>query len=193
MVAHLDLTAKQVMAVGDHDDISVPSERSEWNAEPHATPTHTDLEPIEIVQPEGVSLSVDGNEVTWADSKFRFGFDIREGLTLYQLSIKDGDIERPVIYRASIAEMVVPYAHPSPSRYWVNYFDQGEYMFGRYSNSLELGCDCLGEITYFDVTIADENCERRVIKNAICLDEKDFGVLWKHVDMFNGISEVRRQ
>ena len=29
-------------------------------------------------------------------------------------------------------------------------------MFARYTNSLELGCDCLGEINYFDVTIADE-------------------------------------
>jgi primary-amine oxidase len=32
-------------------------------------------------------------------------------------------------------------------RYWQNYFDQGEYLFGRYANSLELGCDCLGDIS----------------------------------------------
>ncbi len=67
---------------------------------------------------------------------------MREGLTLHQLSFDDGGVERPVIYRASIAEMVVPYADPSPVRYWQNYFDQGEYLFGRYTNSLELGCDC---------------------------------------------------
>ncbi|OBJ93233.1 tyramine oxidase [Mycolicibacterium conceptionense] len=192
VVAHIDLTAKQVMSVIDHDELPFPSERAEWDAEPHATPTRTDLKPIEITQPEGPSFTVEGNKITWADWSFRFGFDVREGLTLHQLSLKDGDAERPVIYRASIAEMVVPYAHPSPSRYWINYFDQGEYMFARYTNSLELGCDCLGEIKYFDATIADEHCEPRVIKNAICLHEEDYGVLWKHVDMFNGMSEVRR-
>ncbi len=32
-----------------------------------------------------------------------------------------------------------------------------------------------------------------MIKNAICLHEEDYGVLWKHVDIFNGMAEVRRQ
>ncbi len=113
--------------------------------------------------------------------------------TLHQLVVSDGDAERPVIYRASIAEMVVPVrATRHRSGTGINYFDQGEYMFGRYTNSLELGCDCLGEITYFDVTIADEHGEPRVIKNAICLHEEDYGVLWKHIDMFNGMAETRR-
>ncbi|EID71733.1 MULTISPECIES: primary-amine oxidase [Rhodococcus] len=192
VVAYVDLTERRVVKVVDEIELPVPAERGEWNAEPHATPTRTDLKPIEITQPEGASFSVDGNEITWADWKFRFGFDVREGLTLHQLSFDDGGVERPVIYRASIAEMVVPYADPSPVRYWQNYFDQGEYLFGRYTNSLELGCDCLGEIQYFDVTIADESGDPRVMKNAICLHEEDYGVLWKHTDMFNGMTETRR-
>ena len=188
VVAYVDLTDRCVTKVIDELDLPVPAERGEWNAEPHAVPARTDLKPIELTQPEGPSFSVDGNQITWADWTFRFGFDIREGLTLHQISI-DG---RPVVYRASIAEMVVPYADPSPVRYWQNYFDQGEYLFGRYTNSLELGCDCLGEIKYFDVTIADEHGEPKVLKNAICLHEEDFGVLWKHTDMFNGMAETRR-
>jgi primary-amine oxidase len=188
VVAYVDLTDRRVTKVIDELDLPVPAERGEWNAEPHAVPARTDLKPIEITQPEGPSFSVDGNQISWADWTFRFGFDIREGLTLHQISI-DG---RPVVYRASIAEMVVPYADPSPVRYWQNYFDQGEYLFGRYTNSLELGCDCLGEIKYFDVTIADEHGEPKLLKNAICLHEEDFGVLWKHTDMFNGMAETRR-
>ena len=188
VVAYVDLTDRCVTKVIDELDLPVPAERGEWNAEPHAVPARTDLKPIELTQPEGPSFSVDGHQITWADWTFRFGFDIREGLTLHQISI-DG---RPVVYRASIAEMVVPYADPSPVRYWQNYFDQGEYLFGRYTNSLELGCDCLGEIKYFDVTIADEHGEPKVLKNAICLHEEDFGVLWKHTDMFNGMAETRR-
>ncbi|OBF27811.1 tyramine oxidase [Mycobacterium sp. ACS1612] len=188
VVAYVDLTARRVTKVIDELDLPVPAERGEWNAEPHAVLARTDLKPIEISQPEGPSFSVDGNQITWADWTFRFGFDIREGLTLHQVAIGG----RPVVYRASIAEMVVPYADPSPVRYWQNYFDQGEYLFGRYTNSLELGCDCLGEIKYFDVTIADERGEPRVLKHAICLHEEDFGVLWKHTDMFNGMAETRR-
>jgi primary-amine oxidase len=188
VVAYVDLTARTVTKVIDEFDLAVPAERGEWNAEPHAVPARTDLKPIEITQPEGPSFSVDGNQITWADWTFRFGFDIREGLTLHQIAIGG----RPVVYRASIAEMVVPYADPSPVRYWQNYFDQGEYLFGRYTNSLELGCDCLGEIKYFDVTIADEQGRPKVLKNAICLHEEDFGVLWKHTDMFNGMAETRR-
>ena len=192
VVAYVDLTGRKILKVVDDVVLPVPAERGEWNAEPHASTTRTDLKPIEITQPDGASFSVDGNEITWADWKFKFGFDVREGLTLHQLSFNDGGIERPVIYRASIAEMVVPYADPSPVRYWQNYFDQGEYLFGRYTNALELGCDCLGEIQYFDVTVADESGHPKVMKNAICLHEEDYGILWKHTDLFNGMAETRR-
>ncbi|EME66299.1 tyramine oxidase [Rhodococcus ruber BKS 20-38] len=192
VVAYVDLTEQRVVKVVDEITLPVPAERGEWDAAPHAKPVRTDLKPIEITQPEGPSFSVEGNRITWADWTFRFGFDVREGLTLHQLSFSDDGVERPVVYRASIAEMVVPYADPSPVRYWQNYFDQGEYLFGRYTNSLELGCDCLGEIQYFDVTIADEKGDPRVMKNAICLHEEDYGVLWKHSDMFNGMTETRR-
>lgn len=188
VVAYVDLTERRVTKVIDEIELPLPTERGQWDAAPHAVTPRTDLKPIEITQPEGASFTVEGNQISWADWKFRFGFDVREGLTLHQLSIAD----RPVIYRASIAEMVVPYADPSPVRYWQNYFDQGEYLFGRYTNSLELGCDCLGEIQYFDVTIADEDGNPKLMKNAICLHEEDYGVLWKHTDMFNGMAEVRR-
>ncbi len=192
VVAYVNLTERRVTTVIDDVELKVPAQRGEWNAAPHASAERTDLKPIEITQPEGASFTVDGNEITWADWRFRFGFDVREGLTLHQLSFTDQGVQRPVVYRASIAEMVVPYADPSPVRYWQNYFDQGEYLFGRYTNSLELGCDCLGEIQYFDAVIADEQGHPRVMKNAICLHEEDYGVLWKHTDMFNGMAETRR-
>ena len=60
---------------------------------------------------------------------------------------------RPVLYRASIAEMVVPYGTPERSHYRKNVFDSGEIGFGRMANSLKLGCDCLGTIHYFDAAV----------------------------------------
>jgi primary-amine oxidase len=193
LVALVDLTSGEVFSVTDYREYPVPTERSEWDAAPHGDGVaRTDMKPIEIVQPEGASFTVDGNLIRWADWEFRFGFDPREGLILHQLGWKDGERLRPIVHRASVGDMVVPYGDPQPARNWINYFDCAEYIYGRYTNSLELGCDCLGEITYFDATIADERGAPRVIRNAICLHEEDAGVLWKHTDIFNGMNETRR-
>jgi primary-amine oxidase len=150
------------------------------------------LRPIEITQPEGPSFSLDGNLLTWQNWSMRIGFDAREGLTLHQISLADAGRERPVAYRASVPEMVVPYGDPK-FRFWQTYFDTGEYLVGKFANSLELGCDCLGEIAYLDATITDDLGQPRIVKNAICIHEEDHGILWKHTDIFNGSAQSRRQ
>ena len=53
---------------------------------------------------------------------------------------------------------------------------------GMCANSLELGCDCLGLIRYFDAHLCDSRGEPLTIKNAICMHEEDYGILWKHTD-----------
>ncbi len=75
---------------------------------------------------------------------------------------------------------------------WKNAFDAGEWGLGRMVNSLELGCDCLGTIHYLDATFATERGEPYVVRNAICIHEEDYGILWKHQDMHSGRTEVRR-
>src|SRR6266851_221414 len=150
-------------------------------------------EKVVHADPEGPSFTLAGNAVEWQNWSFRVGFDAREGLSLHQISYDDDGRRRPVIYRASIPEMVVPYGDPGPTRYWQNYFDSGEYLVGKWANSLELGCDCLGEVAYLDATVTDDQGEPRVIRNAICIHEEDFGILWKHTDIFNGSAQSRRQ
>jgi primary-amine oxidase len=88
--------------------------------------------------------------------------------------------------------MVVPYGEVSPTHVWKNAFDIGEYGIGALANSLELGCDCLGEIHYFDGVLCDAAGEPTVLKNAICLHEEDASLLWKHMDWRTGETEVRR-
>src|SRR3954451_22849514 len=88
--------------------------------------------------------------------------------------------------------MVVPYADATPMHGWKNAFDAGEWGLGRMTQSLTLGCDCLGEIRYLDVCLANEQGEPWLIPNAVCLHEEDAGIGWKHVDLFTGNSEVRR-
>ncbi|GAA1786510.1 primary-amine oxidase [Luedemannella flava] len=186
LVAYVDLIEKRVVQLIDHADLPIPAEEGNFD---QPGPLRQTLKPISITQPEGPSFAVHGDEVTWEGWRFRIGFDAREGLTLHQISIND----RPVIYRASVAEMVVPYADPSPVRFWQNYFDAGEYLLGQQANELRLGCDCLGEIHYFDAVLADGEGNPRGIPSAICMHEEDFGVLWKHTDIFTEARETRRQ
>ncbi|WP_328814121.1 primary-amine oxidase [Rhodococcus sp. NBC_00297] len=193
LVAFVDVAAREVLQVHDHGAVPIPMESGNFDDPDVTGPARTTQKPIEITQPEGPSFTVTGNLVEWEKWSLRIGFDAREGLTLHQIGFTDGGRVRPIVHRASIAEMVVPYGDPSPVRSWQNYFDTGEYLVGRYANALELGCDCVGDITYFDAVVADELGNARTLRNAICMHEEDFGILWKHTDQWAGSSETRRQ
>ena len=192
LAAYVDLIEQKVFRITDEFELPVPAESGDYDDEAVRGPHRTTLRPIEITQPEGPSFILNGPWLQWQDWSMRIGFDAREGLTLHQISLHSGGRERPVIYRASIPEMVVPYGDPR-FRYWQAYFDTGEYLCGKWANSLELGCDCLGEIAYLDATVTDDTGQPRVIRNAICVHEEDFGILWKHTDIFNGSAQSRRQ
>lgn len=52
---------------------------------------------------------VEGNLIKWQKWQIRVGFDWREGLTLHNVRYEDEGRLRPILHRASIAEMAVPY------------------------------------------------------------------------------------
>jgi primary-amine oxidase len=149
------------------------------------------LKPLDITQSDGPSFTLDGNLVTWQNWSMRVGFNYREGMTLHTVRYADGDRVRSVAHRMSFAEMVVPYRDPSPDHYRRTAFDIGEWGLGFMTQSLELGCDCLGEIRYLDAVLHDSKGAPFTIANAICIHEEDDAVLWKHVDHDTG-AEVRR-
>jgi primary-amine oxidase len=149
------------------------------------------LKPLHITQPEGPSFSLDGNLLRWQNWSLRVGFNYREGMTLHTVRYQDGDRDRSIAHRMSFAEMVVPYRDSSVDHYRRTAFDIGEWGLGFMTQSLELGCDCLGEIRYLDAVLHDSRGEPYTITNAICIHEEDNAVLWKHVDHDIG-AEVRR-
>ena len=191
LIVHFDMGRNEVIEVIDHGATPLPAEPARYFAADHE-PLRTGLKPLEITQPEGPSFTVDGNLVSWGPFAFRIGFDPYEGLVLHRVTYDDHGRERSIVHRASVSEMVVPYGDPGPLHGWKNAFDAGEWGLGRMTQPLTLGCDCLGEIHYFDATLANEQGEPWVIQNAICMHEEDYGVLWKHVDLWGGTSEVRR-
>jgi primary-amine oxidase len=150
-----------------------------------------EVSPLQVSQPEGVSFTLDGRLLRWQNWELRLGFNYREGLVLHTVGVWDAGRLRPVAHRMSFAEMIVPYRDATPDHYRRTAFDIGEWGLGFMTTSLELGCDCLGEIRYLDAVLHDSRGEPRTIRNAICIHEEDDGILWKHVDERTGAT-VRR-
>jgi primary-amine oxidase len=144
--------------------------------------------PINVVQPEGVNFTFDGHRITWRNWSLVVGFNAREALTLHDIRF-DG---RPIVNRASIVEMTVPYGSPDNGHFRKNVFDIGEYGIGKLANSLKLGCDCLGVIKYLDVHLNTMDGDPWTIEKAICVHEEDSGLLWKHIDFRTERAEIRR-
>jgi primary-amine oxidase len=187
----VDLNTMQVIRVEEYGAWPLPPGECNYAAD-RVREFRQDIKPLEILQPEGPSFDVDGYQVRWQNWSFVIGFNAREGLTLHHLRYRDHGRERSVLYRASLTEMVVPYGDPGETQRRKNAFDVGEYGMGMCANSLELGCDCLGLIKYFDAHMVTSRGEPLAIKNAVCMHEEDFGILWKHTDRRLNTPEVRR-
>ncbi|KAI9807381.1 MAG: hypothetical protein M1833_000125 [Piccolia ochrophora] len=183
-------------------DIDIPPVRRPVNKAPpcnyHAAAIEAeggyrkDIKPLNITQPEGVSFTVDGRVIDWQNWKVHVGFNFREGIVLNNITYNDKGTERPVFYRISLAEMVVPYGNPEHPHQRKHAFDLGEYGGGYMTNSLNLGCDCKGAIHYIDAAFVNRAGESTTIKNAICIHEEDDGVLFKHTDFRDDSVTVTR-
>ncbi|MGD9632435.1 MAG: primary-amine oxidase [Pirellulales bacterium] len=187
----VDLNTMEVIRVEEFGHWPLPPVTCNYAAD-RVLNQRKDIKSIEIKQPDGPSFEVNGHEVHWQNWSFVVGFNAREGLTLHNLRYRDGGRDRSILYRASLTEMVVPYGDPTETQRRKNAFDVGEYGMGMCANSLELGCDCLGEIYYFDADLVTSRGKPLKIKNAICMHEEDYGILWKHTDRRLEVPEVRR-
>ena len=197
VVTHVDLDTMTVVSVEDHGVVPVPKKKANYSTEKVSDPENVpyfpegprqDVKPLDITQSEGPSFQVDGYHLSWQKWDLRIGFTAREGLVLHRVAY-DG---RSIIHRASLSEMFVPYGDPAPTHYRKLVLDEGEYGIGLLTNSLELGCDCLGEIAYLDGVVNDNDGHPVTMNNAICLHEEDHGIAWKHTDFRTGYVEVRR-
>ncbi|KAF7591048.1 hypothetical protein BBP40_002008 [Aspergillus hancockii] len=81
--------------------------------------------------------------------------------------------------------MTVPYGDPCSPYHRKQAFDLSDSGFGITSNTLTLGCDCLGHIAYSDGIRTSGSGEPVVMKNDICMHEVDDSISWKHTDIRN--------
>ena len=177
----VDLTRGKVLRIDDFGAVPLPPDPG-----PLFPRTPRDVKPLDIRQDEGPSFVVDGHQVRWQNWRIRLGFNVREGLTLHDIGYEDGGRVRPIMHRASVSEMVIPYGDPRPGAFRRNAFDTGENGIGPFLEELRLGCDCLGLIRYFDVVSHDWKGAPKTIENAICMHEEDYGILWKYPTWITG-------
>ena len=192
----VDVNSMELLRIEDNGGVEPPNVMGEYV--PKHIPDHIrsasrrePLKALAIEQPDGPSFTLEGNLLRWQNWSLRVGFNYREGMTLHTVRYRDGDRDRSVAHRMSFAEMVVPYRDSSEDHYRRTAFDIGEWGLGFMTTSLELGCDCLGEIRYLDAVLHNSKGEPYTITNAVCIHEEDNAVLWKHVDHDAG-AEVRR-
>ena len=177
----VDLNTMQVLRVEDYGRWPLPPESGNYAAD-RVSPQRAAPKPLIITQPEGPGFSLSGRELRWDNWEFVVGFNAREGLTVHHVRYHDRGRSRSILYRGSLTEMVVPYGDPRPTQVRKNAFDVGEYGIGFCTNSLTLGCDCVGHIEYLDGHLCDSRGGALTIPNAICIHEEDYGILWKHTD-----------
>ena len=188
----VDLNLMQVIRVEEYGSWPLPPEEGNYAAS-RVPDQRTDIKPLLITQPSGAGFKLSGKQLEWQNWSLVIGFNAREGLTIHDVRYADRGKKRPILYRASLTEMVVPYGDPRPTQARKNAFDVGEYGMGMCANSLRLGCDCVGHIEYLNADLCDSRGGAITIANAICIHEEDYGVLWKHTDRrLPHAPEVRR-
>jgi primary-amine oxidase len=190
LVVIWDRDAGEIVELQDGDPVPLPADPGRYDAA--GTAPHRELAELRILQPNGPGFTVDDGQLRWGPWQLRVSLHPVEGLVLHEVTYIEGERPRPILFRASMSEMVVPYGSTAMNHWWKNAFDAGECGLGLCASSLELGCDCLGEIVYLDGVQVDAEGAATPLRNAICLHEEDYGIGWKHVDARNRVSETRR-
>jgi primary-amine oxidase len=191
VITLVDMNSRKVMEVVDTGVVPIAATTQEFDRKSLA-PLRKDLKPLSITQPKGVSFEVRGHEVRWQKWRLRFALHPREGLVLYTVGYEDQGQPRPILYRASISEMVVPYGDTDGNWAWRNAFDAGEYGVGRLAAPLERNRDAPPNAVYFDAVFSDDFGKPYVMKDVVALYEQDAGLLWKHYDIYSQKNETRR-
>ncbi|HEX8738467.1 MAG TPA: primary-amine oxidase [Pyrinomonadaceae bacterium] len=191
VVAIVNMNTRAVVDVLDTGVVPISATSQDFD-EKSVGKLRTKPNPLLITQPRGASYKIAGNEVRWQKWRFRYTMHPREGLVLHTIGYDDAGKTRPILYRASLSEMVVPYGDPSENWRWRAAFDVGEYSVGRLASPLEPKLDAPENARLIDATFVDDFGKPYVLPKAVAIYERDGGILWKHYDSVSGKNETRR-
>ena len=185
LVAYVDLTDKKVLKVLDDGGKGFfkPEDTNYFNPD-SAQVLLPGTKPIKTMQPEGTTYKVDGFQVNGKSWSFRIALHNREGLVIYDAKFNDNGTMRPVLYRASVAEMYVPYGSTDLTHAAWNYFDGGAYRMGQgwpsMMNPLRAGADVPENSTFLPGFFHDEKGKPIQMDSMIAVFEEYPGPITRH-------------
>ena len=184
IIAWVDRRTNTVISVYNENKVyPIIKDQQDWNRGSRGT-----LKPLAMSMPEGPSYSLDGQRVCWEKWKFRWGVDNTYGLILYEITYggiscdTDYNVDRSVLYRANMPELITAYCSnniPSKGR---NFLDIGEYYARDYLVPQVSGIDTPPYAEFFSVPFTFPNGNTFYTDNAVSLYEQDAGMLWRHTD-----------
>ena len=101
------------------------------------------------------NFSVERNVIRWRNWQLRYGFDLREGLVLHQISYDDEGRRRPILYRASVSEIVTAYGDASDFWSWLELHDEGVFGLGASAVAVEAGREVPASALLLDAVLPD--------------------------------------
>ncbi|MBA4186110.1 MAG: tyramine oxidase, partial [Acidobacteria bacterium] len=191
VIAIADLTSGAVVDLTDTGVVPI-AEKGQDFSEKAIGKLREKPKPLVITQPDGAGYALRGNEVVWQKWHFRYTMHPREGIVLHTVAYDDDGKLRPILYRAALSEMVVPYGDPDANWRWRAAFDVGEYNIGRNSYPLEKNLDAPENAQLLDAVFADDEGEVSERKGILAIYERDGGIAWKHYNFLTEKNETRR-
>jgi primary-amine oxidase len=192
LMALLDLNKRQVVRLLDSGVVPVSDNPDNFFDPRQVGQLRPAPRPLQMALPQGPTFTVRGHEVRWQNWSFRFANHQREGLVLYQVSYDDHGRVRPILYRGSLAELVVPYGDPEEFWKWRAPFDEGEYFLGMMAMPLQRGRQVPDHAVLVDSVLASDRGESYMTQGNVAVYERDGGVLWQHTDAESMRLECRR-
>ncbi|MCO6465596.1 MAG: hypothetical protein J5I53_03180 [Bradyrhizobiaceae bacterium] len=190
LVCTVNLDAHRVIEFHDKPVAPVPQSSGDFGEVYKEHPLYQ--APFSIKQNAKKAVKIRGSEIKWMGWRFNVLLHARDGLVVHNARFDDRGVQRKVLHRLGLSEMVVPYGDTSVYWYWRAAFDVGEYGVGNLTSPLKPGLDLPTNAQTIPAVFAGPMGDPLEIPNAIGVYERDAGIMWKHADPFTGDNRVRR-
>ena len=191
LIVTVDMNARQVIDLVDRGARPVSSETG--NAA-----VSQPLKPLQVVEPQGSALTIQGHLVRYREWQFYAVLQPREGLVLYDVRFRDHGRLRRIAYRLALSELYVPYGIADPTWAIRHALDVGEYNAGLNAQRLTPGVDVpenarLCDATFFsELGPSHDNPDgKRAFPATLAIFERSAGLMWTRSDPVTGARDSR--
>ncbi len=187
LTAFVDMSHRQVLKVIDRGVYPISHGKMDFFDPAIRGPQDPPQKPLQVSLPQGPTFRIDDHAITWNRWRFRYALHPRDGLILYQIGWEDAPGKvRPILYRASISDLLVPYADTDEAWSWRAYFDEADFGLGYFTTPLKPGFTTVSYATLISEPLTDGVGGTRILTNAVDVYERDAGILWSHTEGDSG-------